>query len=101
MWANQPDLDLILDKKLLETITENQNSPYSTQASHCKSRRESAQSIFASMDGARRGSLPSREREVSREPTVLELFHENELEEEEVGEGRVSIFDFEIFLKYF
>ena len=97
MWANQPDLDLILDKKLLETITENQNSPYSTQASHCKSRRESAQSIFASMDGARRGSLPSREREVSREPTVLELFHENELEEEEVGEGRVSIFHFEIF----
>ena len=39
MWGNQPDLDLILDKKLLETITENQNSPYSTQASHCKSRR--------------------------------------------------------------
>ena len=91
MWANQPDLDLILDKKLLETITENQNSPYSTQASHCKSRRESAQSIFASMDGAaRRGSLPTRE-QLSREPTVLELFHENELEEEEgVVEGRVS-----------
>jgi len=89
MWANQPDLDLILDKKLLETITENQNSPYSTQASHCKSRRESAQSIFASMDGAaRRGSLPTRE--LSREPTVLELFHENELEEEEVVEGRVN-----------
>ena len=89
MWANQPDLDLILDKKLLETITENQNSPYSTQASHCKSRRESAQSIFASMDGAaRRGSLPTRE--LSREPTVLELFHENELEEEEGVEGRVS-----------
>ena len=89
MWANQPDLDLILDKKLLETITENQNSPYSTQASHCKSRRESAQSIFASMDGAaRRGSLPTRE--LSREPTVLELFHENELEEEEGVEGRVN-----------
>ena len=89
-WANQPDLDLILDKKLLETITENQNSPYSTQASHCKSRRESAQSIFASMDGAaRRGSLPTRE-QLSREPTVLELFHENELEEEEGVEGRVS-----------
>ena len=30
-WANEADLDLILDKKLLETITENQNSPYSTQ----------------------------------------------------------------------
>ena len=92
MWANQPDLDLILDKKLLETITENQNSPYSTQASHCKSRRESAQSIFASMDaggGARRGSLPTRD-PLSREPTVLELFHENELEEEEVVEGRVN-----------
>jgi len=79
-WSGQPDLDLILDKKLLETITENQNSPYSTQASHCKSRRESAQSIFASMDpAARRGSLPTRE------STVLELFHENELEEELEG----------------
>ena len=39
MWGNQPDLDLILEKKLLETIMENQNSPYSPQASHCKSRR--------------------------------------------------------------
>ena len=48
MWANQPDLDLILDKKLLETITENQNSPYSTQASHNPSRRMSAQSLFDS-----------------------------------------------------
>ena len=76
-WGNQPDLDLILDKKLLVTITENQNSPYSTQASHSKSRRQSAQSIFGPPDpSARRGSLPSRE------PTVLELFHENELEED-------------------
>ena len=42
------DLHLILDKKLLETITENQNSPYSTQASHNPSRRMSAQSLFDS-----------------------------------------------------
>ena len=28
----------IIDKKMLETITENQNSPYSTQASHNPSR---------------------------------------------------------------
>ena len=79
-WETQRDLDLILDKKLLETITENQNSPYSTQASHCKSRRQSAQSIFASLEpGARRGSLPTKE---PYNGAVLELFHENELEEE-------------------
>ena len=42
------ELHLILDKKLLETITENQNSPYSTQASHNPSRRMSAQSLFDS-----------------------------------------------------
>ena len=42
------DITLILDKKLLETITENQNSPYSTQASHNPSRRMSAQSLFDS-----------------------------------------------------
>ena len=42
------DLHLMLDKKLLETITENQNSPYSTQASHNPSRRMSAQSLFDS-----------------------------------------------------
>ena len=42
------DFNLILDKKLLETITENQNSPYSTQASHNPSRRMSAQSLFDS-----------------------------------------------------
>ena len=69
------DMNLILDKKLLETITENQNSPYSTQASHNTSRRVSAQSIFGGT--ARRGS-------VQKEPfkgTVMELFHENETEE--------------------
>ena len=43
------DFNLILDKKLLETITENQNSPYSTQASHNPSRRMSAQSIFTEL----------------------------------------------------
>ena len=48
------DLHLILDKKLLETITENQNSPYSTQASHNPSRRMSAQSLF---DSTRRYSI--------------------------------------------
>ena len=42
------DFNLLLDKKLLETITENQNSPYSTQASHNPSRRMSAQSLFDS-----------------------------------------------------
>jgi len=68
-------MNLILDKKLLETITENQNSPYSTQASHNTSRRMSAQSIFGGT--ARRGS-------VQKEPyngPVMELFHENEIEE--------------------
>ena len=33
--------------------------------------------------------MPTRD-PLSREPTVLELFHENELEEEEVVEGRVN-----------
>ena len=45
---DRDDFNLILDKKLLETITENQNSPYSTQASHNPSRRMSAQSLFDS-----------------------------------------------------
>ena len=45
---NSDDFNLLLDKKLLETITENQNSPYSTQASHNPSRRMSAQSLFDS-----------------------------------------------------
>ena len=70
------DLNLILDKKLLETISENQNSPYSTQASHNTSRRMSAQSLFG--ETARRGSIP-------KEPfngPVMELFHENEIEED-------------------
>ena len=40
------DINIILDKKLLETISENQNSPYSTQASHNTSRPVSAQSLF-------------------------------------------------------
>ena len=69
------NINLILDKKLLETITENQNRPYSTQASHNTSRRMSAQSIFGGT--ARRGS-------VQKEPfsgPVMELFHENETEE--------------------
>ena len=83
-WAIQADLDLILDKKLLETITENQNSPYSTQASHCKSRRESAQSIFASMEpGPRRGSLPTKE---PFNGAVLEV--EDEDEGRRVGRSR-------------
>ena len=43
------EFNLILDKKLLETITENQNSPYSTQASHNPSRRMSAQSLFTEL----------------------------------------------------
>jgi len=70
------DINIKLDKKLLETISENQNSPYSTQASHNTSRRVSAHSIFA--DTVRRGS-------VQKEPfngAVLELFHENETEED-------------------
>ena len=46
---DRDDFNLILDKKLLETITENQNSPYSTQASHNPSRRMSAQSIFTEL----------------------------------------------------
>jgi hypothetical protein len=69
------DINLILDKKLLETISENQNSPYSTQASHNTSRRVSVQSVFGGT--ARRGS-------VQREPfigPVMELYHENENEE--------------------
>ena len=68
------DINLILDKKLLETITENQNSPNSTQASHNTSRRVSAQSIFGGI--ALRGS-------VQKEPfigPVMELYHENETE---------------------
>jgi len=70
------EVDIILDKKLLETISENQNSPYSTQASHNTSRRMSAQSLFG--EPARRGSIP-------KEPfngPVMELFHENEIEED-------------------
>merc|ERR1719422_2607673 len=70
------DFNLILDKKLLETITENQNSPYSTQASHNPSRRMSAQSLFTELP--RRGSMP-------KEPfngPVIEMFHENDYEDE-------------------
>merc|ERR1712142_1042994 len=66
------DIDLMIRRKHLETITENQNSPYSTQASQCTARRMSAQSIFS--DTARRGSS------LFTAP-LLELFHENELEE--------------------
>jgi len=76
------DFNLILDKKLLETITENQNSPYSTQASHNPSRRMSAQSLF---DSTRRGSS-SNVGGVLKEPfvgPVLELFHENEADDGE------------------
>ena len=66
------DQNLILDKKLLETISENQDSPYSTQASPSNSRRMSVQSIF--------GGTVQREN-VHKEPfhgPVVELFHENE-----------------------
>ena len=65
------NINLIINRNHLETITENQNSPYSTQASQCTTRRMSAQSIFS--DVARRGSLPFT-------APVMELFHENDLE---------------------
>ena len=71
------DIDLMIHRKHLETITENQNSPYSTQASQCTARRMSAQSIFP--DPARRGSFPFT-------APLLELFHENEMEEKFVDE---------------
>jgi hypothetical protein len=70
------DINMILDKNLLETISENQNSPYSTQASHNTSRRVSAQSLFG--ETAQQGSIP---KEVSNGP-FMDLFHENEFEED-------------------
>ena len=102
---DRDDFNLILDKKLLETITENQNSPYSTQASHNPSRRMSAQSLFDSTRRSEniqliqglfcprfpfksidpiyfRGS--SSNTGVLKEPfvgPVMELFHENEVED--------------------
>ena len=78
----EDSIDLLINRKRLETITENQNSPYSTQASQCTTRRMSAQSIFT--DGARRGSLPFT-------APVLELFHENEVEEIFVVDGENSL----------
>ena len=74
--ANDFNIDVQLDKKLLETISENQNSPYSTQASHNTSRRMSAQSIFA--ETTRRGSLQKVEPFAA---PVIEMFNENEFEE--------------------
>jgi len=71
IYNDDDDRQYIIDKKFLETITENQNSPYSTQASYNTSRRMSAQSIFT--DGGRRGSLAKE-----YGGPVLELFHEEE-----------------------
>ena len=65
-----------IKKSILDTITENQNSPYSTQASQSTSRRMSAQSIFT-MDGERRGGSVVREPVV--EP-VIEFFFEQDEE---------------------
>ena len=70
------DINIILDKKLLETISENQNSPYSTQASHNTSRRVSAQSLF--IETPRRDSIP---KEANNGP-FMDLFNENEFEED-------------------
>ena len=70
------DINMILDKKLLETISENQNSPYSTQASHNPSRRVSAQSLFG--ETPRQSSIP---KEANNGP-FMDLFHENEVEED-------------------
>ena len=70
------DINIILDKKLLETISENQNSPYSTQASHNTSRRVSAQSLF--IETPWRDSIP---KEASNGP-FMDLFNENEFEED-------------------
>ena len=64
--------NLLLERKFLEPITENQNSPYSTQASQCTTRRMSAQSIFP--ETSRRGSTPLV-------APITEIFNENELEE--------------------
>jgi len=70
------DGNFLIDKKILETITENQNSPYSTQASHNTSRRMSAQSIFNNeTEKPRTGTA----RDYSG--PILELFNENEEEE--------------------
>ena len=103
----EEEFNIILDKKLLETITENQNSPYSTQvctvllwcptyavlhqASHNCSRRMSAQSLFGE---------PTRQSSVVKEPGFegpvleqLELYHESEYSGEEeggVGAGRAG-----------
>ena len=73
------NIELIINRKHLETITENQNSPYSTQASQLTARRMSAQSIFS--DPATRGTLP---------PTapLLQLFHQNELAEKFADERK-------------
>jgi len=69
------DENCILDKVLLETISENQDSPYSTQASPNKCRRMSVQSVFG-------GTTKSES--VQKEPydgPVMELFHEDETTE--------------------
>ena len=79
----EDNINLIINRNHLETITENQNSPYSTQASQCTTRRMSAQSIFS--DVARRGSLPFT-------APVMELFHENEFENLKTGKSEISCF---------
>jgi hypothetical protein len=73
---NMDDINILLDKKLLETISENQNSPYSTQTSHNTSRRVSAQSLFG--ETALQASIP---KEATNGP-FMDLFHENEMEED-------------------
>eukprot|EP00092_Neocalanus_flemingeri_P013742 GFUD01014821.1.p1 GENE.GFUD01014821.1~~GFUD01014821.1.p1 ORF type:complete len:293 (+),score=82.37 GFUD01014821.1:61-879(+) len=73
----EDNINLIINKKHLETITENQNSPYSTQSSQSTTRRMSEQSILADMN--HRGSIPFT-------TPIIELFHENELDEDFVSE---------------
>ena len=78
---SEDNINLIINRNHLETITENQNSPYSTQAANvqCTTRRMSAQSVFS--DVANRGSLPFT-------APVMEVFHENELEGKFVDQNK-------------
>jgi hypothetical protein len=66
--CDKEDMDNSEDRNHLETITENQNTPYSTQASQCTTCRMSAQYIFS--DVARRDSLRFT-------APVMEVFREN------------------------
>ena len=75
------NIELIINRKPLETITENQNSPYSTQASQLTARRMSAQSIFS--DPATRGTLPAT-------APLIEIFHQNELAEKFADERKTE-----------